>query len=356
MLLHPEGIAFRYSDELGDWLVQYKFNGLAHLHRLVNPDALTGIENLTEAEMRRWFQMATGEYRAVDVWMHEKNLQRDVDAFSRTQLEKIYRDLFISDHIYKTCLETPSQAGLRRLNFSITVQSGAILSAVMRENGTGYVLRPARWEIETANEVLHYLAFFPMTFLHAPIADDTFKTYFDTISALPAEQAEQACEEFFWSRINPGLPIRWVKNSDELLNKPLEFTNCEAGEFIDLLTSIGRLDRYVDFDEDTILTLWVESATNDTPCCCHRYINGSKSYSAKSHDVVTAVSLWAAPRGYTVQYEGGNPDLWENYEIRPHDIEVQIKAPTATERMEALERLLQWGEKTGVNIEDYLPA
>ena len=137
----------------------------------------------------------------------------------------------------------------------------------------------------------------------------------------------------------------------------MSFRRGSLAELLELMTLAGRVDDRAWQGENESLSIEATSALPGAPAEVSRsMLSDNLLFSPATLKLVDLFLSEFGPAGFEVAWEGGIRLNWSGYSRRPYDIKAVIPRPSATQRMEALEQLIAWSDRTGVRIEPYLPS
>ena len=353
--MDPIDILFTYRNNQGDFIIRYGNDGIGRVYLCANPDVL--ICARTSDDIRSKFNLATRQYPSIQVWSHNQDVARDRQHYSEAQIIEIYRSLFLEDQISRTFLESPEQDKLPRLKFPLKLKNGEMVQIVLRADQVGYLCRNVPWAAEHGRGTTNYTNQYPFPMFHHALTPDQINKHKDIIQGKDghASALKEMYAVLFWDHINPYLSHRWIRSQDEVTNKPPQLDHCSLDEFTALMTAIGHIDTVADNSIEIPLYLNVRTGYESRAGLVIRSDGFNQMFSDKAMSLLKLLVAWANPRGSRIESNGGDENNWSGYHQDTILIKANVPPPTATQRMEALEMLHLWSERTGIPIDDYLP-
>ena len=345
-----ETVNFEYNNEQGKFRIQYRSNGYASLDSYCMPEGAVWEEG-DPVEVQNWGN--------VETWSHSDPLKEDIEQLSPEDVIAKYQRLFLERDIKETCLETPEEEAIPRAIVAVTCRDGQEMHVVFRADGRGYIIGKTGWTTWDNNGRKEFSGPAPWSpFSHdLPKEEITadWKAITDGLSDEDDGDLDQKYSDKFWYEINPSLEHPYIHDEEDLADSDLTIENCSYEELASLLEDAGMVDDAAWASGEEILTLVGRSATETDASCVDRDDEDNDKFSDRTIKLVEEILTWANPRGFSVEYNDGSRIDWSGYSKYAQTIEAEIAAPSATERLEALERLVNWSEKNGINIEQYLP-
>ena len=298
---------------------------------------------------------------------HEIDLRPMLDKGRRDEAEDLCRRHFLESFIHKTSLEPPEYQDIQRLEFPVRMATGVFVKVVLLGNGRGYVLAKEKWyhndEIRIG-KTSEYTSPHPCSwFTHAiPVSQLSRDAEILARSSFWSSNPETVrltmkYEDYFWSEINPTLEDRWIRHKDELKGEPLTIRECTSADLHDLLRDVVRQDHAV----------WASGTPSARLQCTTSPGNGRSAiagsrassveilfFARSTLELAEAILAWSCACGFSYQFTSGIRENMASYSKRGLPIVVEVHQPTATERMDALSRLVAWSDRTGIDIEPYL--
>ena len=367
-LVFANDVFFPYRNSHGSFLVHYCSHGYGEVYPCADPETFCRKHGRPDRShflgLQREFDEATGNYPSLLTWTHSQSFPRGNDLAGRDDLAdrtKRMRELFLTDQIAKTPLETPDQRALARLDFLVTTRTGNRLRVVLREDGKGQVIETVNWMAHLDDESIRCAGTHPHPLFRHDIDPRFIRDNWTRIQGeLPeAKLLQEKFESYFWSDINPKFTSRWIRTNDEIKSRPLRVGTCSLAELQDLMTCIGRVDdqAWSSSDGDSgELDLVVRSSFGGGRKSFDSRDGDNNLFSETTYVMLELVAEWARIEGYSVTQFAGKADCWLSFSLDAHFVEAAVSAPTASERMEALDRLLTWSDQTRIDITSYLPA
>ena len=347
-------IAFDYANRQGRYRVIYLMSGIAMLYAY------------SEVPMDdRDGQPATPAFIQVHLnrWLHAFDFSRWLrcESTDAEALEQC-RSLFSDQEIGYTFLERPDGDQIPCLSFDVTMCNGLSLKAMLRADGMGWLLQTCSGPVWTGKKYLTGSAQVPSNSFHHTIererivqAADLFERYEELGCQIELSTLSRTWEETFWTEVNGTCPnLHYLRRKEDLSGVPLSLAHGTAEELQDLIADACRLDEEV-WEYYHNPEFLVHSAADGRDWSIDPNEGQNEFFQSRTLDLVTALLHWFAPRGYWLGPNGASEIKWSGYDRIPHLIGGHVALPTATERIEALDRLIAWSEQTGVVIEPYLP-
>ena len=313
-----------------------------------------------------------------ETWSHDLDVAADMAELSETELLAKYRSVFETHDIHRTCIEPQEKSALPRVDFSITLINGERMRGYLRSDGVGYLISPLEWvdwpgvqpgagpqgvheRLRRFSEKVTIVGFHAHDpFLHgvdcARIVRDAAAAALDPSAATALAQTY---EDLFWSDINPTLEAPWVRTPHELDSSAMSFENGDACMMTQLMTWAAWLDADVWnglSDSFPGLVLLAKTGLDGTHAFIDREEADNFRFSDRIITLIDTALRWSRPTGYAFNYDDGPSGNWCAYSKDRQDICVTVVAPTATERMEALDGLLTWSDAAGIDIACHVPA
>ena len=397
-----------YVNRQGGFLISYRSSGRADLSACGLPAPLNQDASFAIHGIRALGQEDSPyvPYIPLLSWEHAHDVHADRESLDDDRLFEKYSRIFLQNDIGRTLLEPPAPPDTTYLEFPVTVFTGLALKAVLRSDGHGYLV--GRFEFRTPASDAIYVApnlFAPfrhtIRFASADgvvrIVDDAVTTADPASAASPGlasnglkrtgfgenqatdqargQDAEagaagpllSAFEEVFWNRINPTLEAPWIRTSQEIEGKPLAVQRGTEAQLLGLLADATRVDSQAWQQETVRLVIYAESAfypwNEDSSAELTVPVEGwvdesegdNSKLSPETIDLMEIIIQWARPFGLDYRTNGDNPLTLAGYTIVGKEIAIPVEAPTASERMEALGRLVQWSAMSGIDIDAFLP-
>ena len=350
-------VIFPYRNSQGDFLVKYAMIGNAAVYMCANPDAVKSLVGKPLWQQADLFNLATGDSAAIVVWRHRQDLISNRHSFSDIEILCRCRDLFLTDQISQTPLQSQSSDALSRVSFDVTLLSGRKLKVTLREDGVGYVVKPVSWRNAFKDSVLDYQANYPYpSFSHSVSRDEIIRdsTTMRTVPGPPGWQTDY--EDLFWSSINPNFTWPWIRTSEELETQPITFLRSHLDEVRKLLQAIAQTDDDAWSNGRGSLALEVHAETKAAAAELPRFSAANRFLSVRARMLVKLLLTWAQPYGERIEFGGGTRENWSGYSRSAQRIELLVSTPSGTERMEAFDALSQWAATNSIDIDSLLPA
>ena len=297
-----------------------------------------------------------------DMTPHSLKVEEDLLTLAPAEILKRYHDDFLSNRIQDTNLEPPSEAQIPRISLKVPLYTGNDLQVIFRADGCLLIVGDVTWNEQMEQLGRRYQAPFPFPRL----AHRVPSCHIEHDAGLMPESGGSArsgpgeadaskldYEELFWSEINPTLDFPWIRHRQEIQDTKLAFRNGDLETFDSLLSDCVRVDDAVWLARSIPLALSVLTGTNGVPA--HLY-ERDYNFSPSTEALIKSVLSWSDPTGHEVVANGQIKDNWIGWRMYSLMIGPFIEPPTASDRMEALERLVNWADHAGVQIEHYLPA
>ena len=343
-------ISFDYESHQGRFKVSYNERGFASVNAYCMPD---------DADPADISQSAIGVFGQIDNWEHTEPVADDIRKMDEVSLKAKYRALFLDRDIERTGLETEEEGAIPRIEVTVALRGEHEVGVVFRADGGGYMNCTTGWITFRNNRQVEYTGPCPT----CPFGHDVpAEKIIADLAVIEREgDSEQAYElkctyvDLFWDTINLGLEEPWLQSEEELEDGELTLKHGTLAELKALLADAARLDDKAWRDGNDTLTLCGMSATDGDNIRVPLHYDDNNSFSDSIRELATQILKWAHPEGYKVEYNDGSRLSWSGYSKRSQEISVEVTAPSATERMEALERLMTWSAANGVEIDKHLP-
>ena len=294
---------------------------------------------------------------------HDLDLPCLLASKTLSEVVEACRHDFLNNHISRSVIEPPDLHDMPRIDFRVRMGSGMIKRVILLANGRGYLLGKEKWLQQGDMDYTAYVAPCPTFWFDHPF----------TPSQLCLDAADMAhggeravrmnarYEAYFWSDLNPRFAgRRWIRDQAEIADQPLTVTTCTLHDLKSLLSDAVRLDD--DIWERAQGTIGLRSFTStdgtEQPRALKKALSAASfSFSDEVLKLADTILIWAQLSGFYYEHNGlGFKDNWSSYTKRKLSLNVKVVKPTASERMEAIERLVSWGETTGVDVEPYIPG
>ena len=297
-------------------------------------------------------------YSMVHYGHHSMSLLDVIDQQPHDELVDLCRRNFLEKVIRSTRLEPPEAEELDSLSFPVRMWTGGFKKVYLLGNGRGYLLDKVNWLEQIADRLVTYAAPFPHAWFRHSVDQAAIIRDADIIDSggEPSRILASQYEELFWSALNPQMTQPWIRTSEEIADTGLTIEGCTLEELEALLADVVRLDDRYWRGIIGNQTLNAFSATDESPAAMPVFYGNNKRLSHETSRLAHLILKWAKPYGYVFQNDDVKPENWSSYTKRPIHIKVRVEEPSATERLEALERLLCWAENAGVDIEPHLPS
>ena len=377
-----QAVTFLYSTRLGRFVVSYASDRVARLFSLGYPvnanrsprSSAVSLTDMSEVSLDsdlgvRCHVLPDGlepdervNDQALKAWRHGHDVKADIARMGADQLIVKYRDIFISSDL-PTFLEEPHLQFLARVEFPITVHTGDVLTVVLRSDGRGFVVGDLKWTLFPDGEPVTYRGTQLYPSFHHQVTNRSIQKIIDDEALMMSSEPDDpavaelraAYEEYFWSDINSNIDFSWIRNAEEIKAQPLSFERGTRAEFESLIADAARVDRIIWKEKDYDCAFIAESGA----CGQKPYVSATdadnRDLCIRTLSLMEAILDWENPTGFDIRIRGENRLSWEGYSRHTIGLYVYVNPPTASERIEALERLLLWSEANGVDIEDCLP-
>ena len=327
-------------------------------------------------------------------WQHDQDLARDLADYGNDEALEKYRSLFIERDIKQTDLEPPNEAGIARLEIPLTLWNDTTVRLVFRADGRGFIIDRFTTEyisastgtgiddpaMNQAHQDGHPRSA-PGIVLEGETLVTTFAAAFPTHSFshdLPPEQIiedrhsytverpvnddadrrriESFYVDLFWTRINPSFKNQFIHNAEQMNGQRIAFRRGDRATLETLIVASVQATE-TEWDGKSLYCV-VGAAAQRHPPYVSAYLADNDRIQMAAVRLIEKICLWAYPSGYQVTADGDLSYIktWNDCVIYPDQIGVKIPEPSASQRMEALERLLDWAEREGIDVSDELPV
>mgnify|MGYP007008285567 CR=1 FL=1 len=353
-------VAFIHAGSQGHFLVTYDISGMFRIFTQAVPvDRLGFMKRMTETELLDLAQTesCSGTSSLMYSWGHDQDVGFDRTHLSQDGLISKYRRIFETVDLGKTHLETPEQSKLARVEFR-TASLGDELRVVLRADGLGFMITDEEWDDDAGGSEWTLRASYPHDPFHHAVSQDLIvaDAAAMTVDVRAAFDLRTQYETLFWQTINPTIDPPWIRTNDEIYADAAEFAKGTMAEFRDILADAGSIDEIIWENARYSKCLSVLCADAGSPAHIHNLQGDYRYMSERSRKLLDIIVSWFEPKGFEFHHNGGPENRWSGYDRYALHIHQYIKPPTATERMEALERLVSWADRNGIAIDDYLPA
>ena len=307
-------------------------------------------------------------------WQHPFDVAGDCLNLDECQRTEKYRRIFLLSDIGQTPLEQPQAALLPSVEFPVTMHTGEVLRCVVSSGGHGYVLGEKVWTSRspeasgpmaaetvsnhsTATDVLSCSCPYPL--VQHDIDPDLIVSDALALSRLQngdvgRRKIERVYEELFWQRLNPRLQYPWIRTSDELANRALSCAG-SLDELLELLAAAVHLNDGILYGSDETMTLYAVAGDADALPSIDLMGGDNLRLADSTIGLMETILRSFKLTVYSIRPTGSHRLNWRGYTLFFEYLEIPVKPPTATERMEALVRLIEWSEKSGVAVKQLLP-
>ena len=351
-------IAFDYITRQGRFRVSYDSIGLARvcgygsLCPVAHPGG-PGEEKVTRDTSER-LNSQYGLY----FWTHTCPVAEDVEELGEEDVVERYREIFTTRHLGTTVfLETPEQAGQPTLVFTIGVWTGERYRVFIRP-GDGCVVASGKWTVDGKDEqVLTYSCPFPTKPFKHSIDTDTIIRHAKVLEQgdESARQIQARYEEWFWDSINPAFEFPWIRREEEIRSDELVLERGSQEQLQSLIEDAVRIDDLAWTYGRRVLNITARGAGLGNPCGIDAGAACNSLLTASTLTLIELVLAWFNPSGIYIYQKSPVVTNWSGYAKTPRGILASVREPTSTERIEAMARLAEWSEQSGVDIEQHLP-
>ena len=351
-------VSFDYINSQGRFEVRYEANG----HLVINAYCLsTKAPADTDPMDNRYWK--TDFSSCIARMMHTIDFDAALEVHSQTELVNLCRADFLAHRIQSTDLERPEQAGLPRVHFNIGLIDGTDLKVVLRSDGSGGLTAMMEWyDWQNNKHEDRYVGPYPKALFEHQVSSDKIAADAQLLARVGSEADSAAAnelieqyKEFFWEEINPGFSNSYLRSESELETEALSFINGSEEELLALMKDAARVDQAVWNDGSELAVLAVRAETDEEAACVDTDDGDNEHFSRETRKLVGKLLEWFVPKGSDIEYNDGSSTRWSGYSHYPKSLCVEVAAPSATERMEALERLISWSETQNIDLTEYLP-
>ena len=365
MPIRPEDVVFYYDSPQGRFIVHYSIHGHANVYACGVPDGAGDAPpedtDLLAAFSKR-FYIETGGRPALHSWRQHHGVESDRERLTETELIQKYRRIFTAELACNTDLETPAMWLLDRLMFPVTLWTGDIVTVVLRADGFGYVEDTVEWKGdglpgEQDDDATWFTARFPTSFFQHDLTHEQILRDAEILSRTDERGVLllQNYQALFWDNLNRGLPTPWIRHFDEIQDRPIKLENGTEQELRSLMADMARLDESA-WQIGRAMTIVARCGMGDRKWISVGFDGDNNRFSVQSRHILQTLLTWSQPCGYFVKQRSGTEKNWSGFIRLFATIEVTVDPPSATERMEALEHLICWSERTGINVLNHLPS
>ena len=288
---------------------------------------------------------------------HKCDVTSDLAQLSEDEAIEKYRRIFLADHIHQVNLETPEEALIPALDFKVTLHSGELLRVILRIDGKACIL-------ERHEQMLHYVdprkprtiaAYCPASCVpHTINSTRILRDIQDADRQFEGDPPDRSeYEELFWAVINPTLPYPYIRRAVEIQDTGVSFERGTRDQLEALMADAGDIADSVWSGGASELMLYVSSACEGN--CANADPRANHRLPSEIVALLDILAKWANPTGHIVKNNGAGTRSWEHYFKAPYPICAKIQAPSCTERIEALERIIAWADTAGIDIDHLLP-
>ena len=342
-------VSFEHVSRQGRFLIVYESTGIARLYVYGDPESQS-------------LARTPGQQLVMDLpqhnWAHTVSFSDDL---TDEELCTICHRRFLEHDIQYTLVETSGESRLPCVMFDVTMRDLETHRVVLRNDGKGWVMTNIRWSVPVGRfetrEV--YLARFPHHCFAHTISSSTIAASAASLARLGQSVLSGAealdYEEIFWQGINRLLPSPYLRTDLGLAGEPLKLARGTLDELTSLIADACRLDDAAWSYHRGQLEFFAQSRTISDPIDVPDEKADNSFFSMRTKDLVMCLLAWFYPEGYEIRPNGASRINWCGYDRIPYLIGGSVLTPTATERLEALDRLISWSQETGVSLEGHLP-
>ena len=337
-------IDFDFESHQGRFRVNYRSNGYAMVSAYCAPDGGGEPE--------------VGFFGSVASWDHDHPVAEDFKTLSQADQQAKYLDLFLSGDHARAGLEHPDEAAVPRVEVEIYLRGETPVGVVFRADKKGYVNGTTGWTTYNKGRHVEYTGPAPCSPFEHDVPAERI-----TEAALQAgngsdelyDDLKSELVELFWTTINPGLNDPWLESDDDLASEPIRFARGTRDQVENLLADAARLDHQAWTEADDSLTISARTGYEDREAFFDQDDENNSAFCERTALLVGAILRWCQPTGFDVEYNDGSRVSWSGYSRYGIPLESVVEPPSASERMEALERILAWGEAEGILLDGLLP-
>ena len=297
-------------------------------------------------------------YYSMSHWRHDYDLMADHGRFNGDiyGLHEHYRALFLAHDIKQTALEHPRDSLIPRVSIDFTLWNEIPVQIVFRADGHGFVIdaAPPHWAVPDER-----LIKFPCSpFRHTRSVHEIVRDMTALAGSGPDHPIAAKYTDLFWNEINGTLKYPWIQTLAEIESVPLFCRSGDLEELQRIATAAIALDDHLwsTGRQDFELVICVEA---DGEIASVSELHGDNA--ELTPEIRNLVSIMAQTVGLTGHEVYGAPYLktartWRDCVTDAAVLPITVKAPSATERMEAFEIVVDWANRQPNDLGSLLPA
>ena len=295
---------------------------------------------------------------------HRKNVLDDFGRFSAWDLEDRYRRYFLNEDILLTGLEHPDDARLARVEVTLRLIQDNQVTLVLREDGRC-------WHLVDKAVGDYKIRQIPDRPLRHDIPAESIRRWapgagcgLSLAEALDRNDFVQEVLRMYWDKLSPQLEHPFIRTEEELKPQLLSLVRGTLDDLTGLARDAALLDEalpdeaFRTGEQMSCYSFHLSAATPFSPPKVHDYQDGQSGLSPKTKRLLRQILRHHRPAGYRIEPQFGCYYDWTGYERLAETIEISLSRSTASDRMEALERIETWLDQIGTPADQcakYLP-